>query len=110
MTHTQCYDAAHGTTNDGPLYQGRFKSHPVVDPSEADSRHFHQVAAYIEGNAARSYSVDRAEDWRWSSLALRARYGPTPPTLRGLLTPPPVPWPPDWPDLVNAAAQRRDDA
>lgn len=63
VTHTQSWHAHHHTSGTGPVYQGRFKSFPV----EADS-HFLSVARYVERNALRANLVERAQDWRWSSL------------------------------------------
>ena len=104
ITHTQRYRVAHGTAGEGPLYQGRFKSHPVVEPQAGDAADFRAVAAYVEGNAVRAGLVDDAADWPWGSLAMRSRYGET---VGGLLAPPPVPWPEDWREMVNRTAMER---
>jgi putative transposase len=45
------------------LYQGRFKSFPIQD-----DQHFLTVCRYVESNPRRAGLVDRAEDWRYSSL------------------------------------------
>jgi putative transposase len=52
------------------VYQGRFKCFPV----QTDD-YFLTAARYIERNALRAGlpGVDRAEQWRWSSLWLRGR-------------------------------------
>jgi putative transposase len=63
VTHTQRWHAHHHTSGTGPVYQGRFKSFPV----QANA-HFLKVARYVERNALRAQLVERAEDWRWSSL------------------------------------------
>jgi putative transposase len=63
VTHTQRWHSFHNTTGTGPLYQGRFKSFPV----QADE-HFYRVCRYVERNALRANLVERAENWRWSSL------------------------------------------
>ncbi len=63
VTHTQRWHAAHGTSGTGPLYQGRFKSFPV----ETDE-HFLTLCRYVERNPLRANLVQRAENWRWSSL------------------------------------------
>ncbi|MFP5378795.1 MAG: transposase, partial [Vicinamibacteria bacterium] len=39
--------------------------------------------------------VKRAEDWAWSSLAERCGED------RGILSPPPLPLPDDWVEIVN---------
>ena len=63
LTHTQRWQVSHGHVGEGPVYQGRFKSFPI----EADD-HLLAVCRYVERNAARASLVERAEDWRWSSL------------------------------------------
>lgn len=63
LTHTQRYQVAHKHVGHGPVYQGRFKSF-VVESGE----HLLTVCRYVERNAARASLVERAEDWRWSSL------------------------------------------
>ncbi len=63
LTHTQRYQVAHRQVGQGPVYQGRFKS-CLVERGGAPLR----VCRYVERNAARAELVERAEDWRWSSL------------------------------------------
>ena len=63
LTHTQRYHAHHGTTGDGHVYQGRFKSFPIQDDA-----HFHTVCRYVERNALTAKVVKRAEDYPWGSL------------------------------------------
>ncbi len=63
VTHTQRWHAHYHTAGRGAVYQGRFKSFPV----ESDE-HFLTVARYVERNAVRAKLVERAQDWRWSSL------------------------------------------
>ncbi|MBI1336837.1 MAG: hypothetical protein GC164_07735 [Phycisphaera sp.] len=63
LTHTQRWQVAHRRVGEGPVYQGRFKAFPI----EAD-RHLLTVCRYVERNPARASRVERAEDWRWSSL------------------------------------------
>lgn len=66
LTHTQRYHAAHGTTGMGHLYQGRYKSFPVQDES-----YYLTVMRYIESNPIRADIVTKAEEWPWSSFAVR---------------------------------------
>src|SRR5579862_2196358 len=47
----------------GHLYQGTYKSFPV----ESDE-HLLTLLRYVERNALRAGLVERAENWRWSSL------------------------------------------
>jgi putative transposase len=92
-THTQRWHAHHGTAGTGHLYQGRFKSFPVEqDP------HLLGVIRYAERNALRAGLVERAEDWRWSSL-WRRQFGDE--RARSLLSEWPVERPADWLDRVN---------
>lgn len=63
LTHTQRYHAHCGTSGQGHVYQGRFKSFPIQDDD-----HYFVVARYVERNAVRAGLVDRAEDWQWGSL------------------------------------------
>jgi putative transposase len=68
ITHAQRWHAHHGTAGMGHVYQGRFKSFPV-----AADEHLRAVLRYVERNPLRAGLVDRAEDWRWSSLHRRLR-------------------------------------
>ncbi len=68
-THAQRWHKSHGTAGTGHVYQGRFRAFPV----EQDA-HFLAVARYVERNALTAALVDRAEDWRWSSLWRRVRW------------------------------------
>jgi putative transposase len=63
VTHTHRWHAHYGTTGEGPLYQGRFKSFPVQEDG-----HFLTVCRYVEANAVRAGLADRAEGWQWCSL------------------------------------------
>ena len=62
-THTKRWHADKGTTGQGHLYQGRYKSFMV----EKDS-YFLTLVRYVERNAYRAQLVKKAEHWRWSSL------------------------------------------
>lgn len=68
VTHSQRWHAHRHTSGSGPVYQGRFKSFPVQT-----DEHFITVARYVERNALRAKLVERAEQWRWSSLWRRAQ-------------------------------------
>ena len=59
VTHTQRWHAHRQSSGTGPVYQGRFKSFPVQT-----DEHF----LMVERNALWAKLVDRAENWRWSSL------------------------------------------
>jgi putative transposase len=71
LTHTQRWHAHRHTAGSGHLYQGRFKSFPV----QTDG-HFLILCRYVERNPLRAGLVDRAEEWRWSSLSRQADEGP----------------------------------
>ena len=70
MSHTRRWQEHYRQVGVGHLYQGRFKSFPVQEDA-----HFLTVARYIERNALRANLVERAQDWRWSSLWRRAGRG-----------------------------------
>lgn len=92
-THTQRWHAAHGTTGTGHLYQGRFKSFPVQD-----DEHLLTVFRYVERNPLRAGVVERAEDWRWSSLWRRTQGTDE---ARRWLTPWPAPAPEEELGWIN---------
>ncbi len=66
MTHAVRWRTAHGTRGKGAVYQGRFQAIPVQD-----DKHFLTVCRYIERNPIRAGLVTRAEQWPWSSGAVR---------------------------------------
>jgi putative transposase len=88
-SHVRRYHGRRGTS--GHVWQGRFKAFPI-----AQDEHFLTVLRYVERNPRRAGLVQRAEDWPWSSLALRARRS----TLLAAL---PVPLPRNWTARVNRA-------
>lgn len=59
--HVRRHHRRYGT--DGRIWQGRFKAFPI----EQDE-HLLTVMRYVERNPLRAGMVDRAENWRWSSL------------------------------------------
>jgi putative transposase len=67
-THAMRWRVAHHTVGYGHLYQGRFKSFPIQR-----DEHFLTVCRYVERNALNAGAVERAEDYRWSSLYVRQR-------------------------------------
>jgi len=93
LTHTQRWHAFHRSAGTGHLYQGRFKSFLV----QADT-HFLTVCRYVERNALRAGLVDRAEQWRWSSLW---SYGRARRSAPAWLAAWPVERPRNWLDWVN---------
>ena len=93
LTHTMRTHAHYGTSGEGHVYQGRFKSFPV----ESDE-HFLTVCRYVERNALRAEMVDRAEDWKWGSLS---RWLSKPEREPKLLSPWPMARLPRWCERVN---------
>jgi putative transposase len=88
-THVRWHHAKYDTT--GRLWQGRFKAFLC----QAD-HHLLTVMRYVERNALRANLVERAEDWRWGSLAWRsARIPPL------VLSAAPISLPSYWRHLVN---------
>jgi putative transposase len=93
-THTMRWHAHYHTAGTGHLYQGRFKAFPV----ETDE-YFYTVARYVERNALRANLVERAEKWRWGSLAIRESGDAA---SKSLLSPWPLSRPRAWVQQVNA--------
>ena len=99
VTHVRRWHSAHGTVGAGHLYQGRFKSFPV----QSDG-HYLTAVRYIESNPVRAGIVEAAEDWEWSSLAIRNGVA-----KEGLkLAESVVELPRNWGRLVNLAANETD--
>jgi len=63
VMHVRRWHLHRKTVGCGHLYQGTYKSFPI----ESDE-HLLTVLCYVERNALRSGLVERAEEWRWSSL------------------------------------------
>ncbi|WP_372726039.1 transposase [Novipirellula sp.] len=93
LTHTMRLHAHYGSAGEGHIYQGRFKSFPMQD-----DEHFFTVCRYVERNALRANLVDRAEDWKWGSLA---RWLAKPEPEPKLLSPWPIARLPNWSQRVN---------
>jgi putative transposase len=78
------------TSGNGHVFQQRFWSDVI-----ADQYHFVNVLRYVERNPKESSLVERAESWRWSSLALRG-------SEESWLDPLPLPLPStNWLEIVN---------
>ena len=73
LTHARRWAIAKGVEGQGAVYQGRFTAIPI----QAE-RHFLWVCRYVERNALRANLVERAEEWRWSSLWQRQNGGAGP--------------------------------
>jgi putative transposase len=88
-SHVRRYHRRYGSS--GHVWQGRFKAFPIQH-----NAHLLRVMRYVERNALRANLVDRAENWRWGSLAWRDAGEPV-----SFLAVPPVPLPDDWLIRVN---------
>lgn len=96
-THTQRYYTHYKTIGCGHLYQGRFKSFPI----EKDT-YFFQLCRYVKRNPVRAGLVQKAEDWKWSSLWIRERGVPE---WKNLLSEWPVERPIAYMEWVNELQQ-----
>ena len=83
----------------GHVWQGRYKAFAIQEDG-----HYLTVLRYVERNALRAGLVERAEDWRWSSVCGWARG-----QQDWLLSEGPVARPREWVRLVNAE-QRSEEA
>ncbi len=63
ITHVRHWVEHRHRVGMGSVYQGRYKSFMVQDDP-----HLSTLARYVERNPLRANLVDRAEQWRWSSL------------------------------------------
>jgi putative transposase len=93
-THVRRWHLYRDSVGAGHVYQGAFKSFPI----QSDD-HLFTVCRYVERNALRAGLVERAEDWKWSSLPTRLRRIDEPD--RPPLADWPAPSPRDWGQLVN---------
>lgn len=100
LTHTQRWHAYHHSVGTGHLYQGRYKSFLVQKDN-----YFLQLCHYIESNALRAKLVQRAEDWRWSSL-WRREHGTD--RQKELLSPWPIVIPSDYLEQVNSSLAEKE--
>jgi putative transposase len=99
LTHTQRWHVHYRNVGAGHLYQGRYKSFPV-----AKDDHYFTVLRYVERNALRAGLVERAEDWRWSSLPCRGQDEPDASRQEWpALSAGPLALPADWKRYVNRA-------
>jgi putative transposase len=90
--HSQAWHRAHGTTGQGHLYQGRYRSFLV----QADE-HLLAVCRHVERNPLRARLVPCAVDWPHSSLRHRRR-------RRGRLVDAwPLPRPNGWAAFIERA-------
>jgi putative transposase len=100
ITHVRRWQEHRHCVGLGHVYQGRYKSFPVEEDG-----HFLAVARYVERNALRANLVERAEQWRWSSLWRRCRGIAE---EKAILTTCPVELPNDWVERVNLADNEKE--
>ena len=93
LAHAQRWRAAHRTVGHGPLYQGRFKAFAIEE-----DQHLLTVLRYVERNPVRAGLIEKAEDWRWSSLHTRL-FGTV--EEKAILAPWPIDVPANWTHFVN---------
>jgi putative transposase len=91
-THAVRFRIQSGTRGNGHVYQDRYKAVPALD-----FVHYLTLIRYIEGNPLESGLVERAEHWRWSSLAERIT------RRRGLIDADQWELPSDWVEIVNSS-------
>ncbi|MDP4291659.1 MAG: transposase [Bacteroidota bacterium] len=92
-THTRRWHMEKHTIGEGHLYQGRYKS--LICQNDD---HFITLVRYVEQNALKAHLVDKAQDWRWSSV-WRREYGNA--TQKKLLSAWPVDIPEDYLTILN---------
>jgi putative transposase len=73
-THAVRFHKRRPECGHGPVYQGRFKSHPIEGLG-----HLLRAIRHVERSALAANLVTRAEDWPWGSLADRRRSTPAVP-------------------------------
>jgi putative transposase len=95
--HAQRWHRDHDTTGTGPVYQGRYKAVAIESGEQ-----FLVTCRYVEQNALRAELVERAEDWRWSSLWRRCHQ-----CDEELTSSWPVARPVNWLECVNGPWQAR---
>lgn len=90
-THVRRWRQHWHTVGQGHVYQGRYKSFLVQNDA-----HYLALLRYVEANALRAGLTNRAQDWPWSSLAIRASS-----SGRSLMDAGPSDRPRDWISRVN---------
>lgn len=93
LTHTQRYNAHYGTSGEGHLYQGRYKSFPVQS-----DEHFLSLCRYVERNAFSAELCGTPDQWRFGSLH-RWAHGSS--AEKSILSPWPIPRRPNWINWVT---------
>ncbi|KKS84900.1 MAG: hypothetical protein UV60_C0013G0017 [Parcubacteria group bacterium GW2011_GWA2_43_11] len=92
-THVRQYRTRTKSIGYGRIYQGRYKSFPVQSTTYLTT-----VITYVEQNPLRAKLVEKAEDWKWSSLWRREKGNSK---QKELLHNLPIDLPHDYLTLVN---------
>ena len=100
LTHAVRWRVAHRSVGYGHLYRGRYKSFPVQRGGK-----LLEALRYVERNALSAGLVKHAEDWRWSSLWVRAQGSPE---LRAILSDWPGGVPRGWDAYVNEPLSKQE--
>jgi putative transposase len=85
-THTRRWHMKKHTIGEGHLYQGRYKSFICQNDN-----HFITLVRYVEQNALKAHLVEKAENWKWSSVWRRENGNSEQKKLLSV-------WPVDFPD------------
>ncbi len=91
--HTRRWHSVKNSVGYGSLYQGRYKSFLCQQ-----DEHLFTLLRYVEGNAKRANLVERAEEWRWSSVWRRVQGSEE---QKKMLSSWPIPEPNDYLLLLN---------
>jgi putative transposase len=97
-THSKRWHEFRGSRGTGAVYQGRYRAFPI-----ATDRYFLNACRYVEANPLRAALVPRAEEWKWSSLAIRRKNCNT-----LTLAEWPILQPGGWVNLVNESCSESD--
>jgi len=95
LTHVRRMRVQRKSVGSGSLYESRFRSFPV----QADA-HLQSLLRYVEHRPVQARLTRRAQDWQWSSLALRCSRSAAD---KEMLSAPPIRFPANWLTLVNRA-------
>ena len=96
-THVRRYHAHYDMVGAGHLYQDRYRNEVC-----SDERRVLATIRYVEANPVAAKLVQRAVDWRWSSLPMR-----TLEAEEGFLTTCPIELPKNWPEYVDLITETR---
>lgn len=99
-THVRQYRTKTKTTGYGHLYQDRYKSFPTESNNYCQT-----LIRYVEQNPLRAKLVERAEDWKWSSLWRREKGSIKD---KALLAPLPIDLPANYLQSVNEIVKEND--